>query len=321
MVQNKPNSQIEANLSIKESFIYHFFNHLCTKYITTKNTIIMKKRTQAIVLYLLMILAINPVFAKDPLALPGKKGVCFTLQQKDLQKNLARINALKAEWNYSWNSYLVKDQPKGVEFIPMTWGAFSLPPQDLYNRLAPLIKKGKIKRLLSFNEPDGKEQANMSVEKVLELWPALEKLNIPLGSPGAVHPDKEWMQTFMKGVQEKNYRVDYICVHHYGGTSVQGFLNKLKRVYEMYKRPILITEFAVADWKARTPTENCHTDEQVQAFMKEILPALDKLPYVYGYAWFSFNRTSAPGTSSALFEEDGSLTPLGEIYAAHTSKR
>lgn len=281
----------------------------------------MKRKIQVIIFYFLVLSAMNPLLAKDPLSLPGKKGVCFTLQPKDLQYNLYRTQSLKPDWNYSWNNYLVDGQPKGVEFIPMTWGAFSLPPQNLYDRLLPLIQEGKIKRLLSFNEPDGKEQANMSVEKVLELWPALEKLNIPLASPGAIHPDKEWMQAFMKGAQEKNYRVDYVCVHHYGGANVQAFLNKLEKVYKMYGRPILITEFAVADWKAKIPAENRHTDEQVQAFMKEVLPALDKLPYVYGYAWFSFNRTSAPGTSSALFEEDGSLTPLGQIYAAHKSKR
>lgn len=267
----------------------------------------------------------SSVSGRDPLKLPGKKGACFTLRAEgnsgSYTENLPKIKALNVSWNYSWGSDLIKDQPANIEFVPMTWGAFNLPPQTLYDKLEPLIKRKKIKRLLAFNEPDGKKQANVSVEKALELWPSLEKLNIPLGSPAPVHPDKEWLQSFMKGATEKGYRVDYICVHDYGGMNAKALLNKLERVYKLYGRPILITEFAVADWKAKTPQENKYTDEQVQQFMKEILPALDALPYVYGYSWFSFGRDSAAGTSSALFEEDGTLTKLGEIYAAHKSKK
>ena len=37
--------------------------------------------------------------------------------------------------------------------------------------------------LLGFNEPDLAEQANMTVEKALELWPRLEATGMRLGSP------------------------------------------------------------------------------------------------------------------------------------------
>ena len=36
------------------------------------------------------------------------------------------------------------------------------------------------------------------------------------------------------------------------------------------------------------------------------------------YAWFSFNKKRAPGTTSALYRTDGeTLTKLGEIYRDH----
>lgn len=57
--------------------------------------------------------------------------------------------------------------------------------------------------------------------------------------------------------------------------------------------------------------------EQELAFMKEILPALDRLEFVERYAWFPADETSAPLSPSALFHEDGSLTTLGRYYAKH----
>jgi hypothetical protein len=54
-------------------------------------------------------------------------------------------------------------------------------------------------------------------------------------------------------------RVDYIGAHWYGGGSFENFKAKMRRIYEKYgRRPLLITEFAVADWKAKSPAANRH---------------------------------------------------------------
>jgi hypothetical protein len=181
---------------------------------------------------------------------------------------------------------------------------------------AAAFKKQGSMRLLGLNEPDQEKQGNMSVEAALEFWPKLMALELPLGSPGCVHPDKEWMKAFMKAIDERSWRVNFVSVHSYGGPNADALMKRLEAVRDLYKRPLWITEFGVGDWQARSRAENRHSPERVRAFMEELLPRLDACGYVERYAWFPAKPTSAPLGSSALFNEDGSLTPLGETYRA-----
>jgi len=78
---------------------------------------------------------------------------------------------------------------------------------------------------------------------------------------------------------------------------------------------LIITEFAVADWKAKHVNENKFTAAQVLAFMKSVLPWLEAQDWIIGYAWYPFPIDSAAGTCSALFHKDGTLTDLGLYYS------
>ena len=270
----------------------------------------------------------KPAFSAAELKLPGKKGACFTLREpRDKQdgsweQNLPKLAKLKPSWNYSWGLDLVSQQSRFVdsEFIPMTWSGRSVEHMEerLRQDLVPQIRRKKVKRLLAFNEPDGKKQANMSVELALSLWPTLEKLKIPLCSPSAVHPDREWMESFMEGAGNKGYRVDYIGVHHYGGTNAKHFKDKLKRAHEMYGgRLLLVTEFACADWNTKGDfSKNGMSPGEVLAFAKEVLPWMEEQDWIAGYAWFSFEMHQPQGYTSALVHADGSLTALGRYYAS-----
>jgi hypothetical protein len=269
----------------------------------------------------------------------GKKGVCFTLRDKGdkkggtVEENMPRVKALNPSWNYSWGTTMAKQQPKLVEFIPMIWSGSNIEiiQQKLDQDVIPHIKNGNIKRLLAFNEPDHKDQANMSYAKALEIWPALEKLGIPLCSPACANPEGihddsvqgipgTWMRDFMREVEKRGYRVDYIGVHWYGGTDPKSFKSKMKTIYEKYgKRPLLITEFAPADWKTGGDIDkNKHKPAAVLAFMKDVVPWMEAQDWIAGYAWFSFNIDSPPGTSSALFDLKGNLTACGKFYRSVT---
>jgi len=262
-------------------------------------------------------------FTAEELALPTKKGACFTLRDPATAGNksnwndgISKVISLNVGWNYSWGASYVPVQPEGIEFVPMMWGGGG-DPYTFTANIRTMISENKCKRILGFNEPDGKKQANMSVEKAVSLWPYLESLNIPLGSPATVDAENgEWLKDFMSEVDRLGLRVDYICVHNYGGGNASVFENKLKNIYNKYKRPLLITEFAVADWNAKTPAENKHSKAQVLNFMKTVLPWMEEQDFVLGYCWFSFGQTSPQGTSSALFDIDGNLTELGKYYSA-----
>ena len=269
-------------------------------------------------------------FSVEDLRLPGKKGACFTLREPGprkkgtVAKNMPKVKALNVAWNYSWGARRKDEQPNELEFVPMIWSGGQ--EHKLKGRIKEMrsdIASGKVKRLLGFNEPDGKKQANMSVERALKLWTILESAGVPLASPGAVHADKEWMLKFMDGVREKGLRVDYIAVHSYGGAAASRFKKKMRKIYELHnKRPLLITEFAVADWKTGGDlSKNRHSAAEVLAFMKEVLPWLEKQDWILGYAWFSFNDDAPAGHSSALFDKKGRLTPLGPYYRSVTPDR
>lgn len=240
-----------------------------------------------------------------------KKGVAFTNKSKGWSY---KTSDLGAHWMYSWNNILREEIPANVEYVPMFWGKGSV-NDDNITRIKQLIADGKVKYVLGFNEPDGSEQANMTVDEAIALWPRLEELGVPLGSPATVNPNNDWMIEFMEKADATGLRVDFITVHHYGGPNVLSLINKLKVTYNAYaKRPIWITEFAVADWNATSVENNKYSQETVIEFMEEALEALNEIEWIQRYAWFDGRQ--APLNSSALFDEDVTITSVGQVYAA-----
>ena len=124
----------------------------------------------------------------------------------------------------------------------------------------------------------------------------------------------------LKQVKAKKYRVDFVCVHWYGGPNANSLVKHITKIHKLYGKPIWITEFAVADWNAKNIKQNKHSAPQILKFMKEVLPKLEKLPFVERYAWFSGAPDHKALGTSALFKKDGSLTVLGKFYAGFRSK-
>lgn len=244
----------------------------------------------------------------------NKKGLGLALKNLDWSYKLSDS---KVHWHYSWGKNLSELMPDSVEFVPMIWGKRGKNGIDneSVSYLKELKDAGKIKYLLGFNEPDRVDQANMTVEEAIADWPLLEAVGVPLGSPATANPTNNWMREFMALAKEKNLRVDFVTVHSYGGTNANAFLDKLKEVYELFGKPLWITEFGCGDWEASTPEENRHSPEAVLEFMQTVLPELEKLDFVHRYAWFPSNINVSALTSSALWDAEGNFTPLGTFYA------
>ena len=267
----------------------------------------------------------------------SKKGICVTLRtpgkdkkgkvvKGDYVKNMPKIEKLKLGWNYSWGIDLQPGQPKWTSFAPMVYSVYGNPDQHsvaerVWKKMVPVKARQKETVLFGYNEPDRENQANLSVEKALKYWKSLQSLDVLLCSPSTVHPDNDWMKQFMKGVDKQGLRVNYVGVHDYGNGNAEAFKSKLRRIHKMYgKRPIIVTEFAVADWNTPSKEKNRHSKEKVLRYMKEVLPWMDEQDWIAGYAWFPFGVNSKQGTSSALFDEKGELTKLGRFYMNHKSK-
>lgn len=230
-------------------------------------------------------------------------------------------SGLLTSWYYDWGLRPAdRGMPKyhpSMQFFPMVWRWY---PKGTPSKLAALREQHP-SMLLGFNEPDKHNQSNMTVEQALDAWPHLEGIATELVSPAAANALDKWMQSFMARAEKRKLRIDSIAVHHYPGPSAEHFLEWLHKVHKLYQRPIWVTEFAVADWKAKHGGTNRYTVHQTAEFMKAVCTEMDKIPWVKGYAWFPSagdKKAKAQGShalaTSVLYEADGSLTPLGKLY-------
>lgn len=219
------------------------------------------------------------------------------------------LSDVGARWYYDWNDTPQNIvAPPGVEFVPMMWGANSVTAANL----ATARRQGT--ELLGFNEPDLSSQANMTPAQALGLWPRLEATGMRLGSPAVAYGGDTpggWLDQFMSGAAQQDYRVDFVCLHWYGsdfGPAAVGQLESyVKAVYTRYHKPIWLTEYALINFGsgAKYPTQ-----AQQAAFVTGSTRMLDSLPYVERYAWFAL---PSQGDDTGL-DAGGTPTRVGVAY-------
>lgn len=240
----------------------------------------------------------------------NKKGFCVN---RDMAQNI-EADEWGASWYYDWAMESLKYTSfQDLQFVPMMWSG-----SETDDKVISRFPKFGYKYVLAFNEPDRTDQANMEVDDaVLGMKPFMNK-GLYVGSPAtALCPpwSKEWFQPFMKKMQEQNMDVDFIPIHHYWNwyteEGVQAFLELVDETWEMYHKPIWITEFAISG----DPGKNKIQREAVEGYMKGVLPELDKREYVERYAWFSFSVSDFKNGGSALLQQyTGEIRKLGKIY-------
>ena len=198
-----------------------------------------------------------------------KRGCGFSLGTSTGQW-WANIINLKANWYYTWGLTGCQDPyaPQNVEFVPMFWGHTNVTQSNI-DMVNDLYRQKKIFYVLGFNEPDLKEEGNMSVEQALEDWKKLSDgldPGIKLVSPAVSWPGAPWFNDFMKGVQSQNLRMDYIALHIYMGQSPQTYSNQVKKIFSTYGKKIWITEFAPRDDSATSgqPETNKVSEEWIR---------------------------------------------------------
>lgn len=195
-----------------------------------------------------------------------------------------------------------------VEFVPMVWGkdsvAGSIPPGAEY--------------LLTFNEPNFHTQSNLSAQAAADLWPMLEAkakaAGIPLVSPGmnfcgpasdcnGTDP-YQYLKDFFAACA--SCEVDYVAVHWYNCDlpSLKDYLEPGGNLegFEQFGKPIWLTEFSCDTTASKAEQE---------AYLRAAVPYLEGNPHVFRYAWFSASNIP----NAQLLNSDGTLTPLGQVYA------
>ena len=229
-----------------------------------------------------------------------------------VDRAIAEINV---SWFYTWQPHPMRiTKPDGMEFVPMIWGKTFVEPKQL--ELAK--KNGSV--LLGFNEPDLPDQANMTVQQALDLWPHLIATGMRVGSPAtATDPSLpgSWLERFMHGAKARGYRVDFVCVHWYGEEfdihdAVNRLKNFLQAVHDKFQLPIWLTEYSLIRW---TEPPTYPSWEQQAKFASKSIAMLEALPFVERYAWYSLSPWMADGSDgNSLYYQDGELTPAGFSY-------
>ncbi len=220
-----------------------------------------------------------------------KKGYCCM--------NIEQAQKLNAVWSYNWGA-TGKSEP-GVEFVPMIKGTPHFRP-GLFEGVTKMALEKKAKYVLGFNEPERKDQGNLSVAAALELWPKLEAIGLPLGSPAPSSDGKgmKWLEEFMTEAKKKKYRIDFLALHWYRSNQSGDFEGWLKEMNRKYKLPLWITEFNAASGDERTH----------ERFLKDVVRSMERLKFVDRYAYF----TPGKGKPGSLWTETGELSELGKFY-------
>ena len=221
---------------------------------------------------------------------------------------------LNLDWFYTWGKLHNLGQPVN-DFTPMVWGQSGATPAVIAEIESNLWRTGST-RLLGFNEPDHEGQADMSVDRALELWPILETTRLKLGSPATVSPNTPWMNEFMTRAIRQGRRVDFVTAHIYQSPHAGTFLRKVDQLHERWGKPIWITETAVADWDATTTNPSRYGRTQINEYLQEIYAGCKQRSYVERFAWKTRASLDPVMGSSALFHTDGAITSTGKIYAA-----
>ncbi|MCH5180259.1 MAG: hypothetical protein J1F32_03530 [Erysipelotrichales bacterium] len=262
----------------------------------------------------------------------AKKGVSVSRYDDGSDKSAMLLEDLGISWYYNWSA---NDFANNInaEFVPMIWGEGNVNTRTL-NSIRTGYEQGKYKYLLTFNEPDADTQgvsSGISVQRALDLWPQLEKIGIPLSSPAPTSYSTGWLDEFMEGAIKRNYRVDFIALHCYQNfadeNAVAELRDELIRIYEKYRRPIWITEFAAIDiwvWGGHSGNPACTLDAAL-SYTQNVTDMLESLGFVERYAWF-IDNTNSPTESrlkeakyTYLYNNDDTISETGEVYKAQMS--
>lgn len=255
-----------------------------------------------------------------------EKGVAVT-SGRTLCADLGAFSS--ATWWYDWSPHRKSFEGAGSgcatdpvagggrgEYVPMISSPSSL---DSVN--VSYFKNARF--LIGYNEPENHNQVKPA--DGAKAWAQIEQLasdhNLTLVAPCLGNynhtNDQKWLREWQEECQSlygRPCKHDHVCTHAYnsGSHAADKLLAMLEQMHNDLKQPIWLNEFA---YGLKGPT----VDDQLN-FMKQILPALDELPYLFRYSWYVSRHIDSDGGynakrgSSLLAENTSTLSPLGELY-------
>ena len=261
------------------------------------------------------------------------------------QSQVGQIKEMNLSWYYTWSPYPLSGAKDNAEFVPMIWGNITE-----NNAEHQWIKSQKYKEhrfLLTFNEPDFPDQANMTPEQAVKAWkyikPIVDDVKVDVSSPVVAIPtifyeDENnayrtvggWFGKYNQLMKIANYHDEFITVHFYFDHPGDWILDVCKKLHEKTGKKIWITEWGVAQWSQVQnidwiggPDQGNWQRELIVKFIREIIPILDKTDYIERYAWFPFDGSNTDkfgnGAGGLFYNTESDplykrLTSVGRAY-------
>ncbi|KAF1816198.1 hypothetical protein P152DRAFT_374387, partial [Eremomyces bilateralis CBS 781.70] len=205
----------------------------------------------------------------------GKRGIAYN----DAGLTSCFSGSDHISWAYNWGNK--PDGLTGLEYIPMLWG--------LGDKLLGWEQNAKdaiangASAILAFNEPDHVTQSLLTPALAAAGYKKYVQepfggSDVRLGSPAVTNGGGSmgltWLGKFLEACSD--CQVDFAVIHWYDYASrVDNFKSHIQQAHEKTGLPIWITEFGAFG-----------SDEEIKAFLEEVLPWLDSQDYVERYAYF-----------------------------------
>jgi hypothetical protein len=226
-------------------------------------------------------------------------------------------NKVNATWTYNWGGSKPSNLAPGVQYYPMWWSYYGA-TQTADTAGLTSIKNAGYSVLLTYNEPDHTDQANLTTAFALQGYTHVSIASKAIGFPNIISPacaddNSTWMAQFMGAVKSQGLVCHAVAIHAYQSTA-SSFLSYVDSIHSKFGYNVYVTEFAPTDWKSPTSISvaNC------QAYMSSAIPGLKTRSYVLDYSWYC---GTLPGTgvlgTAALFDSSGNLTTLGKQYKGY----
>lgn len=168
------------------------------------------------------------------------------------------------------------------------------------------------REVVEWNEPDG-SAAPVDSATAAQNWPNIVKtVRKRIGSPATAHTSLrgrlvcDFMTTVIKAGSPPNS----ICLHYYSpNRDVFTFQTYIEGYWSRYKFPIWVAESAYIDQSTGPATAPSTADQVV--IMQAAVKLMNELSHIERFAWWSSVQPA-----SSLFDEFGSITPIGTAYPA-----
>lgn len=252
----------------------------------------------------------------------AKRGVSFDFKQAE---DLPLLSP-SCSWAYNWGNTQNAQaalwfDSNDMDFCPMAWNnTYNADAIRQYVQAHP-----KTKYLLGFNEPNLKDQCNMTPAEAAAHWGEVvalaNELHVKLVSPamnygtldGYSDPVK-WLDEFFAQPGVSMADIDAIAVHCYmsSPSAVRNYIEMFRK----YGKPVWLTEFCAWD-----PVPG--SVESQMDYMCTVLNYLEQEPLVERYAWF-MPRTSSPVDKAPYMQllthtSPVELTDLGVLFTRFSS--